>query len=191
MTEQPNKGLKDRLDGETSGFFIAAIATAPPTWTIAFNFGAFNTVFYGHLFTIWAASIAMFLAGLVLSTKKNSQMPFSWWSALLLILPSIWMVFDVLAIGSSSGFVTAVSVLFMVLVVFLSVPFIVYFLVMAVVPGVEQISSKKLQFGLVGIILVIGLSGFTAGRNNFLLMTCEDFNVAGDTEPANCWPEQN
>jgi hypothetical protein len=183
--------MKDRLDGETSGFFIAAIATAPPTWTIAFNFGAYNTVFYGHLFTIWAASIAMFMAGLVLSTKKDAEMPFGWSAAILLILPSIWMVFDVLAIGSSSGLVTAISVILMISVVFLSVPFIVYFLVMAVVPGVEQISSKKLQLGLVAIILVIGLSGYTAGWNNFLLMTCEDFNVAGDTEPANCWREQN
>lgn len=191
MTEQTNKGLKDRLDGETSGFFIAAIATAPPTWTIAFNFGAFHTVFYNHLFTIWAASIAMFLASLVLSSRKNPGIPFGWWSILLLILPSIWMVFDILAIDTSSGLVTAVSVILMVAVVFLSVPFIVYFLVMAIVPGVEQISSRKLQLGLVGIILVIGLSGFTAGRNNFLLMTCEDFNVAGDTEPANCWPTQN
>ena len=128
MTEQTNKGLKDRLDGETSGFFIAAIATAPPTWTIAFNFGAFHTVFYNHLFTIWAASIAMFLASLVLSSRKNPGIPFGWWSILLLILPSIWMVFDILAIDTSSGLVTAVSVILMVAVVFLSVPFIVWYL---------------------------------------------------------------
>ena len=182
------KSLRDRFTGETSGFFIAAIATAPPTWTLAFNLGAYGTVFYSHLFAVWAASIAMFLATLWIRFANQGRDLFSWRSSVLLLLPSLWIVFDVLAIGSSSGFISTLSVALMIAVVLLSVPYIVYFLIMAVVPEVETIRSKKLQFGLVAIVGILALCGFLAGSKNYLLMTCEDFLIAGDTEPANCWP---
>lgn len=191
MAEQIKKGLRDRLDGETSGFFIAAIATAPPIWTIAFNYGAYGTVFYNHLFVIWAASIAMFLAGLIAGKSADGRRAFSGPAALTLLLPSLWMVFDILSIESAAGWVTVASLVLMALTVLISVPYITYFLIMAVVLGVEKIQSPKFKLGLVAIAIVVACCGYWAGKNNFLIMTCEDFNVAGDTLPASCWSSAN
>ena len=89
-----------------------------------------------------------------------------------------------------SGFATPVSDRIVwsvsIAVIFLTLPYLVYVLVLVAVPDVEQLRTPKLRFALIALTLVTGLSGVAIGKNHRLFLTCNDFRIAGDEIPQNC-----
>ena len=69
---------------------------------------------------------------------------------------------------------------------FLTLPYVLYVIIVAVVPDIDRLTHTKLRVALLGILLVTAIAGFVIGKNHSLFLTCEDFKVGGHDIPRNC-----
>lgn len=169
---------------QAKAFVLTSIALAPFIWQVAFNFGVYETVFYDEIFSIWAASMAALLAGLFVPSVKKELFLFSWSARLLLVLPTVLIAVEIVMYGSQKILLLR-SVLALMVALF-SLPYILYFIVVALVPGTEYQNSKRLRYGLLVIAVIIATIGFLVGRNHHYFLTCEQFEMAGNKVPNNC-----
>jgi Sec-independent protein secretion pathway component TatC len=70
--------------------------------------------------------------------------------------------------------------------VFLTLPYLLYIIIVAVVPDIDRLKHLKLRVALFGIILVTAIACFLIGKNHPLFLTCENFKVGGHDMPRNC-----
>ena len=100
---------------EQRAFFVAVTGLAIATWPIVFNLGVYQTVFYSHLLSIFAASIAILLADWSINRRSRSDQlvdgggsgehamsnviwktsRMRWRGRLILMLPSLWFTVEV------------------------------------------------------------------------------------------------
>jgi len=69
---------------------------------------------------------------------------------------------------------------------FLTLPYLLYVIILAIVPDIDRLTRPKLRVALLGILLVMGVAGFMIGKNHPRFLTCENFKVGGHDIPANC-----
>lgn len=168
-------------DNEAGVFFTAMIVLALASWPVSFTLGAFGQVFYTSALTIWIASIAALFAGAIIGKTKEGESYFSWWGCILLLIPSISL--------TSSFWSGAAPFLVPVFDwgIILSLPYIAYILLMVSAQEAMELNDKRLVAWLaIGFISLNALSYF-AGVHNYVFLICDDFMVAGDNAPANCW----
>ena len=67
-------------------------------------------------------------------------------------------------------------------------PAMVAIVLVAVVPGAESVRGRDTVVAISAIALVVGLS-YVMGTQHRLLLTCEDFKISGNNQPAGCTPE--
>jgi len=174
---------------EAGTFFIAAIGLSLVIWPVAFNLGAYETIFFEHLFQVWAASIAALLASLLIGRTAEGERYFSWGGAILLLLPTVWLASEVALYGTTDTVSHVVRVVLSFATLGLSLPYIGYVIVSAAVPETMEIHDRRLMIGLAGIgIIVVAIAWFAGTHNNYI-MSCEDFKIAGAETPKNCWNE--
>jgi len=53
-------------------------------------------------------------------------------------------------------------------------------------PDLTDTASRKVQWSIVALVVIVGAVGFVVGRENPRFMTCSDFIIAGSAEPVNC-----
>ena len=68
----------------------------------------------------------------------------------------------------------------------MTLPYLLYVIVAAVVPDIDRLKHTKLRVALLGIILVTAIAGFVIGKSHPLFLTCENFKVGGNDMPTNC-----
>ncbi len=173
--------------GERKGFLVAAIVLSIAVWPIAFNLAVYQTVLYGHLFAILAASIALFLGRLLVPNALNTSNLNSWLDLGVLLLPSFWLLVEILSHDNNSEFIVHLRGLLSIGVAAISLPYIVYFMVGAMVPGVEQLQSTPLKLKLIGLVSVVAMLAYLSGEYHPYVLSCDDFSIAGSSVPANCW----
>ena len=117
---------------------------------------------------------------------KKEMFLFSWRARVLLVLPTLLIVTE-LWFYNSQAFMLSRTLLALA-VALLSLPYILFFIIVALVPGTEQLDSKRLRYGVLTIAICVGLLGLSVGRNHHLFLTCEQFQVAGNHVPDNCTP---
>lgn len=183
MTDRPSST-------ETGTFFIAAIALSLAAWPIAFNLGAYNTIFVDHLLQVWAASLAALLAGIIAGRTAEGEQYFSWWGSLLLLMPTIWIVVEVLLYGYEDDVSSLIRLITTAATVGLALPYIGYMIISAAVPEAMEIHHPRLIGGLMVIVLLIAAMAYLVGYYNYAVMTCADFDISGAALPKNCWSDQ-
>ena len=183
MTERPSSA-------ETGTFFMAAIALSLAAWPIGFNLGAYDTIFFDHLLQVWAASIAALLAGIVAGRTTDGEQYFSWSGSLLLLMPTVWIVIEVLLYGRTDDLTGLIRFISAITTVGLALPYIGYLIISAAVPETMEIHHPRLIAGLIAIVLMITVMAYLIGRYNYAVMTCKDFDISGAALPKNCWKEQ-
>ena len=62
-------------------------------------------------------------------------------------------------------------------------PYAIYAVVNVVNADLLNLPETHLKVHLIIIVLVVGLLGYWAGTNNYHLLTCGDFKIAGDELP--------
>lgn len=70
----------------------------------------------------------------------------------------------------------------------LSIPYLAYALVQAINPSFLDLPARRMQVGAVMVAVIVGVGGFLLGRTNDHFLTCGDFVVSGNDQPANCRP---
>jgi hypothetical protein len=74
-----------------------------------------------------------------------------------------------------------------VLVTLAGFPAMVVIVLVMVVPGAEAVRGRDTVVAVAAIALVVVLS-YTLGTQHRRLLTCEDFKISGNDQPAGCTP---
>jgi len=174
---------------EAKVFVISAIALSATVSNAAFWYGVFGIIFFTHLLYVWVAATAALLASFFIPRMDTPAVRLPWRGRFLLALPTVWLVLsafiDIEAYRTDSPgtwarwLVTLASA-------FLTLPYLLYVIIVAVVPDIDRLKHPKLRVALSGILLVMAMAGFVIGKNHPLFLTCENFKVGGHDIPENC-----
>ncbi|MEM6997345.1 MAG: hypothetical protein AAF413_00370 [Patescibacteria group bacterium] len=175
-------------DSLTRKYILAAIVIAVAVWDIAFNFGAFKTIFFDKFFLVWIISIAIILADIALENKRILK----GWSLVAMLSPTVALGLTVWSyyLGDTESLFSFVLFLFSTVLTVLFLPYAAYIILSVTQSDMLKINSKRLSWWLVGIAVIIGLLGFVIGHYNRYFLTCESFKVSGNDLPDNCFEEE-
>ena len=73
-----------------------------------------------------------------------------------------------------------------VVVTLIGFPAMIALVLVMVVPGVESVRSRRDNAVAIGVIALVVLLSFTLGTQHSRLLTCEDFKISGNDQPASC-----
>jgi hypothetical protein len=170
-------------DPATRSFLVIAATASVGAFAIAFDLGAHGAVFFDRLHVIWTVATATLLATFVLGDRWRPP----WWGRVVLAVPSLWLLVAFYEFARPSALfemlLTAVTV-----VTVLTLPYLAYALISVISPGFVDLPTSRLQVGAGIIAVALGLVGFGLGTINDRYLTCGDFVVSGNDQPANCRP---
>ncbi len=181
----------DMNDAESRVFLLSAIALSASVFNVAFWYGVFGTVFFETLFTIWVIATSALLATLFIKRSVSLPPGLRWERRSVLALPTVWLVLEaslVITDADPRGFATWAAGIVMLGVSFLTLPYLVYILVIAVVPDIDRLQKLQHRLALVLVTIVIAIAGIVIGAHHDLFLTCEDFKVSGSDLPIDCRP---
>ena len=159
---------------------LLTVAAATGAFVIAFNFGAFDVVFFDTLLSIWVIATIVLVGSFV-----SSLPPRGWLGRLVLLTPTAWVVAAIVADPAGQDAVHDALYVASVIVTLVTLPFIAWVLVVAIRPDFLELprSNRIAVIAAVGVFAVIGLG---MGARNDVFLNCDDFKVSGNDLPANC-----
>lgn len=174
MTDSPRPVPPRRLAG------MAAIAFSSIAWWPAFTLGAWGTVFFPQVLSLWAVATAAFML-VVLSPDVRRRV--GWWS-LALLLPSLWLA---LAIEFAPGTRPELAWLGTI-VTLIGAPAMLWILVRFASPDLVEDAEPHDRLVVVTAVAVVVLGAFGLGTIQERIFTCEDFSISGNSQPPGCTP---
>lgn len=171
-TRQPSRPI--------TGIVIVGICAA--LWWPAFTLGAWGTLFFDQLLTVWAAATGAFFV-VLLQPRPYTRRVFK---ACVLLIPSLWLVLGFALESTTADVGTFIVDAVALLVALVGIPFTLWTLVRLMWPdfGADLSRSRRLV-AIAVIVLVVGVSyGLGADQSGFL--TCGDFSISGNSEPPHC-----
>lgn len=176
---------------EAKVFVISAIALSATVANATFWFGVFGRIFFTNILYIWIAATAALLASFFIPRLETPLLRLPWQGRFLLALPTLWLVMaafiDVETYVPDSWETWTLWVLTLASAL-LTLPYLLYVIILAVVPDIDRLTRPKLRYGLIGILVAMAIAGFVLGRNHALFLTCENFRVGGHHIPPDCRP---
>lgn len=161
---------------------VAVIAFSSVAWWPAFTLGAWGTVFFPQVMSLWAVSTAAFiLVALNVDVRRRVR----WWG-LALLLPTGWLL---LALELAPGKYAAPAWL-ATLVTLLGAPALVWILVRFAAPDLVEDAEPRDRVTVVAAVLVVVVGAFAVGTFQHEFFTCGDFTISGNSEPPGCTPGQ-
>lgn len=184
MTEASSAGASAPvLDADSQRIAAAAVAGAALGWWPAFTLGVYGAIFFIQHLTLWVVATSAFLAAALAGGRPVLRRPSSW----TLLLPSLWMLLDLLLPPGGTSTVYRVLFWFGVLVTLLGMPLLAAFLVRLLIPGAGELRGKHaaIPVTVVGVVMV---ASFFLGTQHQHILTCQDFTISGNFAPENCTP---
>ncbi len=166
-------------------FVIATVSLSLVVWNLAFNLGAFDTIFFDKMFSVWVICTVLLLTQIVL---PKTYRKLTILGALALFAPSFWVILQYLDV--MPGFSIEVSELLYLLSFILTIiclPYTVYLVMSFLQEEVVALRPRRLMVWLFVITASIGLVGYFVDANNDIFLFCEDFKVSGNDLPTNCY----
>ena len=151
-------------------------------WWPAFTLGAWGELFFDQILTLWAASTAAFVFVLVERRPVGGRLV----RAFLLLLPSVWIVLNFTINGDTEDVATAIIDLLAIVAVFIGLIFTVLVLVRIMWPDLGGQLSRRTRWLVALVVGGITIASFLLGLNNAGFMTCQDFEVSGNSRPPTC-----
>ena len=150
---------------------------------VGFNYGAFDSVFFDQIFTVWVVSTVFFGASIV--TKLP---PRTWPRRVVLLLPTLWLIVAWInnntEVDNAEAALTGVTVA----VTFVALPFAGWVLITAINADFADLPGKH-KAAVIATVALFLVVGFLFGARNDALLTCDDFKVSGNDLPVNCVSE--
>jgi len=173
---------------ESRAFVLSAIAISTGVFGIAFFYGVFGTVFFEHLFYVWVASTVALVASLFVPPVDALPAFISWRGRFVLILPTVFLFWLYFADSPSLNIATSgwVEWVLAIAIMGLTLPYLIFVLIMVAVPDVERLTTPTLRFAIIGIAFAVVLAGYAIGQNHNHFITCYDFEISGNFVPKNC-----
>lgn len=156
---------------------MAAIA-----WWPAFTLGAWKEIFFDDILALWAASTAAFVFVLVERRPLGGRLA----RALVLLLPSLWLLLNFVADDETTDFGLALLDLAGLAAVIVGIPFTLWVLVRIVWPDFATETRRRTKWLIVLVVFGVTAASFVLGLNQASFLTCEDFALSGNSEPPGC-----
>ena len=139
-----------------------------------------RAIFFEQIFALWAAATTAFVVAVLLLGRRAQPAVYS------LLLPSVWILLTWLTPPIPP--VLGHDVLFWlgVVVTLAGFPAMVALVLVMVVPGVESVRRGRDTAVAIGAIVLVVVLSFTLGTQHPRLLTCEDFKISGNDQPAGC-----
>ena len=174
---------RDLLDEDSRRVVAAALAGAALGSWPAFTLGVYGVIFFEQHLALWAVATAAFLALGYARGPRVWRRP----AVLTLLLPSLWIALAwILPVGGTSGIYQALFWLGVVITI-IGLPALAAFLVRLIIPTAERLQGRE-RLGVAGVVALVMLTSFLIGTQHPHILTCEDFTVSGNHDPANCSP---
>lgn len=162
------------------GLFV--VGASLTVWWPAFVLGAWKTLFFDQLLTVWVAAAG----ALIVLLLQPRPMPGRAWRAALLLVPSLWLLFAFLPLGDDLPSVLLETLA--ALVALVGLPFSLWVLLRLIWPEAGgDIPPRRVVIAFAAIGLIAAIS-FTLGWINPLFLQCDDFAIAGMSLPPGCTP---
>ncbi len=162
-------------------FFVSTIGAALVAWDIAFNYGAFQTVFFARRHQIAVILFVVVLGTIVL----RRQVKVNWWLLGLLSIPMLWIFFGLAVPPRENSLTSNIDSVLFVLVVMLY-PVVFWIVLRLLAPEYFSIPNRRLKVMSVVIVIVIMFLGYAVGEQNSRFLSCNEFKVSGNDLPADC-----
>lgn len=159
---------------------VAVVAFSSIAWWPAFTLGAWGTVFFEQMLTLWAASTAALVLIMVLSDVRRRL----GWRAAALAIPSVWVVVALELTPGTSDPVAWVGTI----VTLAGAPLMLVVLIRFASPDLIEDTEPRDRFAVVAAVAVVVLCSFMLGTAQEHLFTCGDFTISGNSEPPGCTP---
>jgi hypothetical protein len=105
-----------------------------------------------------------------------------------LLLPSVWIVLTWLTPADTTSLEHDLLLGFGVLATLVGLPAMVALVLVMVVPDVESLTSRRDNVVAIGAVALVVVLSYTLGAQHPHLLTCEDFKISSNNEPAACTP---
>ncbi|MGB1297550.1 MAG: hypothetical protein ACPG8A_04700 [Psychrobium sp.] len=166
-------------------FFVSLVALSLGGWQFGFYLGAYDTIFFHYVFSVWFISLAFVLAFFFL---PKAQRPFNASALFPLIMPTVWLILEITkAVMPNDTLVYYTSTIFGVVTLCFCVPYIVYLLISITQAEALNLQPKNLLWYLVITVFIIVSIAYFVGKNHHIFLTCHDFQISGEAIPENCW----
>ena len=157
-----------------------AVATALIVWWPAFTLGVYNVIFFEQIFALWAAATAAFLVAVLLLGRRAQPAVYA------LLLPSIWILLTWLLPAGTTGPGRDALFWLGVVVTLMGFPAMVALVLIMVVPGAESVRRGRDTAVAIGSVAIVVILSFALGTQHSRILTCEDFKISGNDQPAGC-----
>ena len=151
-------------------------------WWPAFTLGVYGEIFFEQLFALWAAATAAFLVAVLLLGRRAQPAVYS------LLLPSVWILLTWVIPADTTSLGHDVVLWLAVLVTLAGLPAMVAIVLVMVVPGAESVTRRRDNVVSIGAIAAVVVLSFVLGTQHRHLLTCGDFKISGNDQPAGCTP---
>jgi hypothetical protein len=183
MTEQPVPSRVTRqTDQGLRRLAAITVATSLIVWWPAFTLGLYKAIFFEQFFALWAAATAAFFVAVLLLGRRAQPAVYS------LLLPWVWILLTWLIPADTTSLGHDVLFWLGVVVTLAGFPAMVAIVLVMVVPGVESVRRGRDTVVAVGAIAVVVVLSFVLGTQHRHLLTCGDFKISGNDQPAGCTP---
>ncbi|WP_240638685.1 hypothetical protein [Microbacterium sp. ABRD28] len=164
---------------------VVMVGMSLVVWWPAFTLGAWGDLFFDQLLTLWAASTAALVFVLVERKPVGAKLV----RALLLLIPSLWIVLSYLFNESETNLAALLLAVGGILVIVVGLPLTMWVLVRIVWPDFGSFTRRATRWLILGVVGGIAVISFILGLTQAQWLYCEDFTISGNSEPAGCTPE--
>lgn len=182
MTEASAVEEKRRRDVPVG---VVMVGMAAIVWWPAFTLGAWQEIFFDDIMALWAASTAAFVFVLVERKPVGGRLV----RAMLLLLPSVWLLLNFVVEDDTTDLAVAIVDLLALAAVLVGIPFTLWVLVRIVWPDFAGETRRRTKWLIALVVLGVAVGSLFLGINHSHFLTCEDFAISGNSEPAGCTPE--
>lgn len=173
----------EKIDRGTSAeraTLLIAVPSASVAFTLAFNLGAFDTIFFDAIFTVWVIATIVLVGSLV-----SKLPPQNWFGRFVLVVPSLWLLAAWIVDPAGKDVASQVVFASTIFITLICLPFIAWILISAINPDFLELAGSN-KAAIIVAVLLITAAGYFAGARNDIFLNCEDFKVSGNDLPDNC-----
>lgn len=165
-------------------FIMIALTLAYPMFGAGFELGAYGELIYERKVTAWTVVTAVWL-GFILVPREQTGIRN--WQLLVLIVPCIWLIAAGYIRASDADSILRPLLFILGLVSYLlCLPFAIFLVVKVVNPKLLNLQGWKPKLRILAIVMLFIVAGYLFGGQNYLFLSCSDFEVAGNMLPSNC-----
>jgi len=174
----------ENIDAGTRAIILISVAAAFFAWDIGFEFGAYGSIFFEKVFAAWSISLALLIIFIIIPKRLLTVPPTLWVAT---AISTLWLCIALVnrAAPDEILFRHLLTVLGF-LVVLACFPYVAWVVVSVLYPDFAHIREIGPRLGIIFIIVIMVFVGYLIGSNHYRFLTCEDFELSGQSVPSNC-----